>query len=141
MLILNRHPFSQFRREMDELFGSILADAPGLPASRTAPPMNVWEEAEHYVIEAELPGYRLEDIEVSVLGDEATLKGRRMITDPEGATMLRRERQAGSFSRTWTLPASIDPEKVEASLTHGVLRVNLPKTPQAQPRRIAVKSA
>lgn len=139
MLILNRHPFSQIHREMDELFGSMLSDAP--TARVNTPPMNIWEESDKYFVEAELPGYRFEDLEVGVLGHELTVKGTRTLKDAADAKMLRRERVGGSFIRTWTLPVEIDADKVEASLTNGVLLITLPKSPQSQPRKITVKAA
>jgi len=102
--------------------------------------MNVWEDEGHYVIEADVPGFRMTDIEVSVLGDEVTIKGARTGATPENATLLRRERRDGEFERTFTLPKALASDKVEATLNDGVLRVTLPLTPEAQPRRIEVKT-
>jgi HSP20 family protein len=102
--------------------------------------MNVWADEGRYVIEADLPGFRMADIEVSVLGDEVTIKGARKGSTPETATLLRRERRDGEFERTFTLPKAVAGDKVEATLNDGVLRVTLPLTPEAQPRRIEVKA-
>jgi HSP20 family protein len=105
-----------------------------------APAMNVSETDSDYTIEAELPGFRMEDIEVAVLGDEVTIKGQRTLTAPDTATYLRRERRGGAFSRTFTLPEHVQVDKVAASLNDGVLLITLPKSPAAQPRKIAVKT-
>jgi HSP20 family protein len=113
---------------------------PATTAQEFAPAMNVSESDIDYTIEAELPGYQMQDIEVSVLGDEVTIKGQRAITTPEGAVHLRRERRGGAFSRTFTLPETVQVDKVAASLNDGVLLITLPKSPAVQPRKIAVKA-
>ena len=141
MLILNRSPISA---EINDLFNSMFADVPAAmrpdAADRNAPPMNVWEEDACFSIEAELPGYAMNDIEVTVLGDGVTIKGQRTIAEAQGGTCLRRERRGGSFSRTWTLPAEVNADNVEASLRDGVLLVTLPKSQKALPRKIQVKT-
>lgn len=145
MLMINRihrvPAFAAMQRDMNELFNAITTDAVA-PCS-SGPAMNVWENALSYFIEAELPGFKMEDIDVSVLGDEVTVKGQRVMGDREGAAYLRRERRVGSesFSRSFALPAALDVAKVEAALNDGVLLITLPKTPAVQPRKIAVKSA
>lgn len=145
MLMLNRihriPSFAQMQREMNGLFNALVSDVAPAVARTAGPAMNVWENQTHYFVEAELPGYKMEDIEVSVLGDEITVKGQRTITAAENASYLHRERNATqSFARTFTLPFSVQADKVEASLTDGVLLVSLPKSPEVQPRKIAVKS-
>jgi HSP20 family protein len=144
MLMLNRihrvPSFARMHQEMNDLFQAMVSDA-AIPAPCFAPAMNVWETDSNYFIEAELPGFRMEDIEVSVLGDEVTIKGERKTTAPEKAAYLRRERRLGEFTRTFTLPNGIESQHVEASLIDGVLLVTLPKSPAAQPRRIAVNSS
>ncbi len=102
--------------------------------------MNVWENESSHFIEAELPGFRMDDIDISVLGDQVTIKGQRTPVEPANAVFLRRERRASTFARTFTLPNAVQADKVEASLADGVLLITLPKTPAVQPRRIAVKS-
>lgn len=146
MLIMNRVPVSplnQVHNEMSQLFNSVFgtAAAPSQASGTLAPPMNVWEQDDRFFIEAELPGFSMDDIEVSVLNDEVTITGARKPAETEGATYLRRERRYGSFTRTWTLPTEIDAEGVEASLNSGVLLVSLPKSAKAQPRKIEVKVA
>lgn len=144
MLMLNRihriPSFASLHREMNDLFNA-LTSSPMVAAPGFAPAMNVWEDDGRYFIEAELPGFRMEDIEVSVLGEEVTIKGRREASAPRDAGYLRQERRAGEFTRTFALPRSVDGGKVEATLTDGVLLVTLPLSPEAQPRKIAVKAA
>lgn len=143
MLILNRSPLAQMRNEVNQLFNAMLSDLPRLsgPSQVAAPPMNVWEDNGSFYIEAELPGFSMEDVEVTVLDNEVTIMGERKPAEAEGATYLRRERNSGTFTRTWTLPAEVQADRVDAKLTNGVLTVTLPKAEKAQPRKIQVKAA
>jgi HSP20 family protein len=144
MLIMNRVPLAEMRNEVNQLFNSVLSDFPSVAfrGQRAAtPPMNVWEDGPKYFIEAELPGFSLEDVEVSVIGNEVTIMGQRRLAEVEGATYLRRERNSGTFTRKWTLPADIAIDQVQASMNNGVLQIVLPKSEKAQPRKIEVKPA
>jgi HSP20 family protein len=107
------------------------------------PPVNLYESKDGYVLTAEIPGVKSEDIEVSVEGDKITIGGKRAIEYPsDGSTSLhRRERQSGSFRRAFSLPEPTDSEKVEAICRHGVLMVRLPKEESQQPRRISVQAS
>jgi HSP20 family protein len=144
MLMINRihrvPVFASMQRELNDLFNTISSDSG--PSRSTGPAMNVWEDDSRYFIEAELPGFRMEDIDVSVLGDEVTVHGQRTMRDRDGAAYLRRERREGteSFSRSFNMPRAIDTANVVAELNDGVLLITLPKTPEVQPRKIAVKS-
>ena len=103
------------------------------------PPLNLWDDGERFHAEAELPGFRIEDIDLSVAGAEFQIRGRRAVQMKESWTLHRQERASGEFSRTITFPAEIDADKVQAALHDGVLSVTLPKAPSAKPRKIEVK--
>jgi HSP20 family protein len=107
------------------------------------PPVNLYESTDGYVLTAEIPGVKTEDLDVSVEGERVTIGGKRTIEYPkDGSTSLhRRERQAGSFRRTFTLPEQADAEKTEAICRHGILMVRIPKAQSAQPRRISVRES
>ena len=116
----------------------------GDPARGTPfPPVNLYEDAEGYVLTAEIPGVKSEDLEVSVEGERVTIGGKRNIEYPsDGSTSLhRRERQTGVFRRAFNLPEPADPEKTEAICRHGILMVRIPKAESAQPRRISVRAS
>jgi HSP20 family protein len=105
------------------------------------PALNVWEEGEHVFIEAELPGTDRNDLEIYVVGgNQVTLKGQRKPLVPEKSVRHRQERVYGPFTRTLTLPFPVDPDKVEAQLDNGILRVRLAKHESAKPRKIKVKA-
>jgi len=134
-------PFGDLRREVDRLLDDYAAPFTG-GRGRGFPALNVWENADSLFVEAELPGFTMNDVELTVVGDELSIKGERKVaSSEEKATFHRRERGAGAFSRFVTLPVGVDAEKVDAVLRDGVLTITLPKSAAAKPRRIQVKGA
>lgn len=139
------HALAQYRDEFDRLFGQIfdgsLSWSPLMPAMTPAyPALNISETADALAVEAELPGYKMENIEISVMGRDLSIKGQRTQEGETKATWHRRERLAGTFTRVVRLPFDVDAEKVSASLKNGVLHMTLPKAEAARPRRIEVKA-
>jgi len=112
---------------------------PGRSSSR-GPAVNLWQDGDSILIEAELPGFAMEDIEVLASESTLTLRGRRDATHPENASALRIERSTTRFERTISLPTEIDPEVTRASLKNGVLLVSMPIAASARPKRIEVKA-
>jgi HSP20 family protein len=104
-------------------------------------PLDVYEEDGNYVAEATLPGVKASGVEVQVHGDTVTISGTLAAGEGEKRQYLLRERRSGKFSRTLTLPAELNADKVEATFTDGVLRIVLPKAEQYLPKKIAIKSA
>ncbi len=132
-------------REMDRLFDSMSSSqpfgfVPTIHSQWAYPAINVWEDQDHLYAEAELPGLKMDDIEVLVTEDQLTIRGTRRIDVPEDARALRRERAIGTFERTIGLPAPVETDHVEAKLSHGVLSIMLPKIAAAKPRKIEVKA-
>lgn len=147
-------PLEELRDEFDRLWTSLTAAPPlhgwGVRSEGVFPAVNVRESGEAVTIEAELPGLDAGDVEISVTGDELVLKGSRPGDQPAGngeaesqpqVTWHRRERGSGTFERRIELPVAVDAAGVEARLVDGVLTVTCPKAPEAQPRRVAVRSA
>ena len=110
--------------------------APG-PAG-WVPPVDLHETGEHYVITAEVPGLRREDLQIHVHDDRLTLSGSRHERAVPCEQYHRIERGHGTFSRTFQLPLPILMEGISADLREGVLTVTVPKAPEASPRRIRV---
>jgi HSP20 family protein len=141
------HPIVQLRDEMDRLASSFFGPAPAVSPSRLSapargfPPLNVWEDGETIFAEAEVPGLKSEDIDISVVGADLAIRGRRGVEPREGVAYHRQERGVGEFNRVLRLPIEIDASKVEASLTSGVLLVKLPKAESAKPKKIKVSPA
>lgn len=133
------HPMTAWRPDLDRLFNGFFDEWPALDRTTAFPALNVWEDGRNYFIEAELPGLRMEDLEVTAVGAELTLKGQRKEETLKDAVYHRRERGAGSFVRSIRLPAAVDTADVKATLQNGVLSISLPKAKEAQPRKIEVK--
>lgn len=127
----------QMQEEMNRLFDRW---GDGRPGYATFPPINVSEEDNVLCVEAELPGLKLEDLEIFVTaGNQLTIKGERKQETIEKSRLHRQERGVGAFVRTLTLPFPVDDTKVEARLENGILSIRLPKHEAARPRKIPVK--
>jgi HSP20 family protein len=138
------NPFQQLRDEMTRLLGGFFGPSfdglwPG--GANDQPAINLWDQGDDLMAEMELPGVKSEQIDVSVAGDQLTVKVERPDTIKEDVIYHRRERPTGSFSRTMTLPYGIDASRVEADWKNGVLTLKLPKAESAKPRKINVASA
>ncbi len=138
-------PTAQRASELDRWFDELASEARSILGFNPAvtcgvPPMNAWLTTDTVFIEAELPGFSLDKIELSLIGRDLTIRGEREEAEIEGANVLRRERPMGSFVRTVRLPVEIENEGMEATLKHGVLRVKLPRAEANRPRRIEVRS-
>jgi HSP20 family protein len=128
-----------FRRRMDRLFDGYGVE--GAPTSGHGPRMAFRDEGSALVLSAELPGLAEGDVKLTVNQDVLTLEGERRVQVPEGYAAHRQERGPMRFSRSFTLPCKVDAEHTQASLRDGVLKVTLPKAPEARPRQIAVNGA
>jgi HSP20 family protein len=128
--------------EVDRLLDRFGLDLPRpLALAPSFPLVNVWEDADAFHVEAELPGLKQEDVQVAVTHrNQVTIQGERKPDETLQGAWHRRERGFGRFQRSFTLPAAVDTDKVEARLEHGILRLTLPKAEEARPRRIAVKA-
>ncbi len=136
---------ASFASDLDRACAAPARAAVPTAGRAAAPAMNIYASESALTIEAEVPGMALDDIEIVLNGDELTIRGIRRGTrnnnQPEGSSVLRRERPVGSFERTFTLPAELDRENASASLEHGVLTIALPKSQAARPRRLAINGA
>jgi HSP20 family protein len=104
-----------------------------------APRFDVKETKDAYVITADLPGVKDEELDVSLSGNLLTISGKREEEHrEEGESYYAMERSQGSFARSFTMPDGVDAENVSADLKQGVLTLRIPKKPEAQPKRIAI---
>lgn len=107
-----------------------------------SPAIDISENPEHFVIYADLPGVKVEDIEVTTENGLLTIKGQRDVEKSESQANIKRvERFIGGFLRRFTLPETADVDRIEAKTKDGVLALVIPKLPQTQPRKIEVKVA
>ncbi len=136
----DRSEFSRLHQEVNRLFNLF---APGTDpfTSRVYPAVNVTEEGNALYIRAELPGVNPESLDISVVEGKLMLSGERKIeAEDERTSYHRREREAGFFRRTIVLPVKVDSGKVSATMKNGILTIALPKSEDAIPRKIAVKT-
>jgi HSP20 family protein len=106
------------------------------------PPVELKETGDAYVVTIDVPGVRDEDIEVQVLDNRLFITGKRESEEVhEGEKFHAFEREYGAFSRSFTLPMDTDPDKVVATLEHGVLHVTVPKMKQSHSKRISIQTS
>jgi len=124
---------------MDRLFDDMFEGRTGDRSAGWTPAANLVETDDAYQVSLEIPGFDRDDLEVTVDQGVLTLSGRRTADhEQEGRTYHLRERATGQFSRAFSLPNSVIAEDVSASYDRGVLRVHLPKQPEAKTRKIEV---
>lgn len=136
----------ELRRRMDRLFeeydvparAQLRGEFDQPPRYTAGPRIHLFDTGKAFVVKADLPGMTEKDVQISLNQDVLTLTGERKPDAPEGYVVHRKERNATRFSRSFTLPSKVDPEKTSAVLKNGVLTLTLNKAPEAQPRQIAV---
>jgi HSP20 family protein len=130
-----REPAST-RSEIDRLFGRVSADGDGM----WLPAVDVVEQDE-LLITAALPGMSADDVDISVEDDQITISGERKQEHEVKKEHYRRfERAYGRFERSFRLPKGVDRDAISATCTNGVLELRIPKTPTAEPRKIAIEA-
>ncbi len=145
MTVLTRfEPFRDFANLQDRInrvFRESYGDGrdESLTTSSFAPAVDVYEDEHHVTLKIEVPGIDEKDIDVRIENNTLTVHGERKIEKEEKEENYRRvERQYGSFTRTFTLPNTVDAEKVSANYDKGVLKIALPKKAEAKPKQIKV---
>ena len=132
--------FDRLRQEVNNLFSTF---SPGTEPffSRVYPALNVTEDSENLYVRAELPGVKADSMDISVVEGRLLISGERKIEPEDEKTGYhRKEREAGFFRRTITLPSRVDPAKVSAAMKNGIMTISLPKAEEAKPRKISVKT-
>jgi HSP20 family protein len=131
--------FHNLEREMDRWLKSMDLAIEGLRLGRPFPVLNVFATPDAYFITAELPGCDGQNLEIQVANGELLLRGTRSSQGDIPADRFRRsERPSGDWERRVSLPERVDEQKIHAELTHGLLRLHVPKLPATAPRQIRV---
>lgn len=138
------HPvkdFEDMHREIDRMFNRFRSDAHDEEASKTLmPAVDIVERENDFNIKLELPGVENKDVKITVQNDILTIKGeKKQESEKKGENYHRVERSYGIFQRSFTLPSSVNSEKIDASYDNGVLTVSVPKLEEAKPKEIEVK--
>ncbi|MFI5340642.1 MAG: Hsp20/alpha crystallin family protein [Candidatus Methylomirabilales bacterium] len=128
---------------MNRLFEQTLSRSraeEGIAASTWSPAVDIYETPETIVMKAELPSLSREDIEIHIRDNTLTLRGeRRFAKEVQQESYLRIERAYGAFQRSFTLPATIQQDKIRAVFRDGVLELTLPKAEEAKPKKVAIE--
>lgn len=133
---------NRLQQEIDQLMepGMQRGDDTGAVTADWVPAVDILEDADRFVIRADLPGVQREQIDLTLDNGVLTIKGQRPgIAEEERRGYKRAERPRGTFYRRFMLPDTADPENVGATCRDGILEVTIPKQQQAQPRRINVE--
>ncbi|HVC21022.1 MAG TPA: Hsp20/alpha crystallin family protein [Vicinamibacterales bacterium] len=147
MAIARFDPFRSvagLQEEMNRVFGDLYArhgEDDVMRRGSWIPPVDIYDAGNHeLVIKAELPDMRREDIQITVENNTLTLKGEKKIDSAIREDQYHRiERSYGSFSRSFSLPPTLDPGKVSADYRNGVLTIRLPLREEAKPKQIEVR--
>src|SRR5436309_8860733 len=146
MSIIRYDPFRDLRALQDEvnrLFTGNMArfDDEGIARGSWSPSVDIYENKDQIVLEAELPGMKREDFDLSIENNVVTLRGERHFEKKDEADNYHRvERAYGNFTRSFTLPNTVTAEGATADYRHGVLRVTIPKHEETKARRIEIKT-
>lgn len=141
-----RNPM-QMREEIDRLFNQFFGrGCDGEEATWGqgiwAPPVDIYETDEAFVLKAELPGFTKEDVDIKIQGNQLILRGeRKRETEAKEEQYHRIERAYGRFKRAFWLPTTVDSEKIQATFKNGVLELRLPKSEAATPKQIPITEA
>jgi HSP20 family protein len=128
------------REAMNQLMEeSFVRPTAGQGGQNFVPALDLSETAEGYLVEAALPGLKPEDVEITLENNVLTIKGEtRQEVDDKQRNFHRVERRFGAFQRTISLPTTVKSDQIHASLTNGVLRLEIPKAEEVKPRKISV---
>ncbi len=145
MNITRFEPWSLFNlvhRDLDRIAGRHGSDDIGNSVADWVPAVDIFEENERFVLKADLPGVRPDDIDVNMEDGVLSLSGERTHESSSETDGLKRvERASGKFYRRFSLPDTANAEEISARSANGILEISIPKTPQVQARRITVEAA
>jgi HSP20 family protein len=145
MAITRLDPFREvvaLQNRMNHLFRDLNDEENPVAAASFVPAVDIYEDRNRVVLKLEVPGVDQKDLKVSVEENTLTVEGERKLEAEEKEENFHRiERRYGSFYRAFTLPPTVDVDSIDANYTAGILKLELKKKPEAQPKQIEVKVA
>ena len=142
MAITPWDPFREvaaLQNRVNSLFRDFNDGQSSMTTASFIPPVDVYEDEKKVVLKLEVPGIQEKDLDVSVENNTLTVKGERKFEEEEKEENFHRiERRYGSFLRAFTLPTTVETENIDAKYENGVLKIELKKKPEAQPKQIKV---
>lgn len=144
-MLINRYdPFRDLtilQDRINRIFNEHTSREGESPAGRTwAPVVDILETEADLTVQAELPGLKMEDIEVEVTGESLIIRGERKMDDTARDNYLRVERPHGPFQRSFTIGVPVQPDKVRATYRDGILEVVIPKAEEVKSKKIEIKA-
>ena len=146
--IIRRDPFfalTSLQDRVNQLFSQAFGGFEGLgleqplTSANFLPPVDIFEDEHNITLQAEIPGVKEEDLNVTLENNVLTITGERKFKEEEKKDNFHRiERRYGKFTRSFTLPASVDPQNVNATFENGVLNMTLPKREEFKPKKITI---
>jgi HSP20 family protein len=133
----------EMRHEMSRMFGwpGGHGESESLFESLWSPAVDIVQEGDRYLVKADLPGMKKNEIEITLNGDTLTISGeKKMENETRDDNTYRSERYYGKFSRSLVLPSTADANKIEATYKDGVLSLTIPKSEEARPKQIKIQS-
>lgn len=137
---------TSFTEQVDQVFRNIFPESDSLEQSLLAtsavtPKVDIYEHDDHLMMEIEVPGMREEDLKISLDGTTLSISGERKKSEHSTKGRLQRtERTYGSFTRSFVLPSTVDPNSIQARYEQGVLHIGMAKKSEARPRQIPLVS-
>lgn len=133
-------PFEQLSREFDRMIRGYFGDAE-VPSALAPYPVDVREDADHFYVDAELPGFKPDDIDVTLENGTLTIRAeRKEEQESRKGDALHTERRWTTFHRSFTLPTAVNESRVNADLKDGVLTITLDKREEVKPRKIKISN-
>jgi HSP20 family protein len=129
--------------QMNRILTSAFGDVPRISVNSWSPPVDIQETEDDYVVEADVPGVRPDDVTIDLQGKELRIVGEYGMAEQaadQGDEGKQRTRRSGRFDYRLTLPGEVSSESCTANLEHGVLRLRLPKVPTGTRQRIPVQA-
>ena len=131
--------FDQFNHELNRFFTNSRPVSTGNEARDWAPAVDIREEDDRFLLIADIPGVKRDEVEITLEDGVLTIKGERQTgTEETREGFHRKERVHGSFLRQFTLPDTVNPDSISATFTDGVLEIGIPKQAKPEPRKISV---
>lgn len=131
-MLMRTDPFRELDRLTEQVFGTTTRPA--------VMPMDAWRHGDEFVVEFDLPGVKAEDVDLDVERNVLTVKAERPLTETQDSEVLAAERPRGVFSRQLILGDNLDTARVSAEYDAGVLRLTIPVSEKAKPRKIEIAS-
>ncbi len=130
---------SKLQNEMNTLFERFFGRSFPFARVQNYPAINIYHDTDNLYVTAELPGIKIQDLDITLEEDSLTIKGQKSSDSGDDINYYRKEREIGQFNRVVSLPIRIVPENGKATLKNGVLVITLPKAEEAKPKKIEIK--